>query len=185
MGSLRVAAAIDRFSEVIGSVLMWLLAAMVLIGALNAVARYLGRFTGVHLSSNAYMELQWYLFSIVFLLGAGYALRFDSHVRVDVIYSQLSPRTRAIIDLAGTLLFLIPFSVFMLLVSFPSVASSWRVREVSPDPGGLARYPIKAMVLVAFVLLILQAISEIIKQVAILRGAPVVAKPAHHWPEEV
>ena len=182
-GSLRVAAAIDRLSDAIGAVLMWLLGAMVVIGALNAVARYLGRFTGVNLSSNAYMELQWYLFSIIFLMGAGYAMRHDAHVRVDVFYGQLGPRWRAIIDLVGTVVFLIPFSVFMLLVSFPSVASSWRVREVSPDPGGLVRYPIKAMVLVAFVLLIVQAVSEIIKQVAILRGAPLEIVPSHHLPE--
>lgn len=169
----------------VGKVVLWLLGAMVMIGALNAIARYLGRFTGVNLSSNAYLELQWYLFSIVFLMGAAYGVRHDAHVRVDIFYGQFSPRTKAMIDLLGTVLFLIPFSIFMLIVSYPSVMASWRVREVSPDPGGLPRYPIKAMVLAAFALLLLQGISEVIKQIAILRGAPLRVEPAHHRPEDV
>lgn len=184
-GWLRVSRAIDRMNEWIGQALLWLLGLMILIGALNAVARYIGRFIGVNLSFTAAIELQWYLFSLVFLLGASYALRHDAHVRVDVLYGQLGPRARAWIDLLGTIVFLIPFSIFMLLVSYPSVLASWRIREVSPDPGGLARYPIKAMVLVAFVLLILQGISELLKQVAILRGAPAPVVPGHHIAEDV
>lgn len=184
-GSLRLAAGIDRLNDAVGKVVLWLLGVMVMVGALNAIARYLGRFTGTNLSSNAYLELQWYLFSIVFLMGAAYAVRHDAHVRVDVLYGQLSTRAKAIIDLCGTILFLIPFSIFMLVVSYPSVMASIRVREGSPDPGGLPRYPIKAMVLAAFVLLLLQGISEVIKQIAILRGAPLREEPAHHLPEDV
>jgi TRAP-type mannitol/chloroaromatic compound transport system permease small subunit len=163
--------AADAVSEYTGRAVRWLVAVMVLVGAFNAVARYLGRWTGVNLSSNAYIELQWYLFSLVFLLGVSYALKHDAHVRVDVLYGRLGARGRAWIDLLGTVLFLIPFSVFMLALSWPSVAASWRVREVSPDPGGLPRYPIKAVVLVAFVLLILQGVAEATRRVRVLRGA--------------
>jgi TRAP-type mannitol/chloroaromatic compound transport system permease small subunit len=167
---LRVARILDRLSEVTGTFVGWLTLAMILIGAYNAIVRYLGHFFGWSLSSNAYIELQWYLFSLVFLLGAAYTLRCGAHVRVDVLYGQLGERGRAWINLLGTLFFLLPFSVFALQVSWASVRNSWIVREVSPDPGGLPRYPIKTMILVAFVLLILQGISEAIKQVAILKG---------------
>jgi TRAP-type mannitol/chloroaromatic compound transport system permease small subunit len=168
--------AIDRVSEFAGRAVLWLVGLMVLVGAFNALARYTSRWTGVNLSSNAYIELQWYLFSLVFLLGASYALKHDAHVRVDVLYGRLGDRGRAWIDLLGTLVFLLPFSAFMLVVSWPSVAASWRVREVSPDPGGLARYPIKTVILVAFVLLILQGIAEAAKRVQVLRGARALAR---------
>jgi TRAP-type mannitol/chloroaromatic compound transport system permease small subunit len=161
---------IDALTTLAGRGSSWLVLAMTLVGAYNAVARYLGRFLGVNLSSNAYIELQWYMFSLVFLLGAAHALDKDSHVRVDVLYGRLSRRAKAWIDLAGTLLFLLPFSLFALWVSWPSVKSSWQVLETSPDPGGLARYPIKSMVLVCFFLLALQAVSELIKLVAVLRN---------------
>ncbi|HEX2191216.1 MAG TPA: TRAP transporter small permease subunit [Longimicrobiaceae bacterium] len=177
--------AIDRVSGLVGRTVLWLVAVMVAIGAYNAVARYLNRFTDANLASNAYLEAQWYLFSLVFLLGAAYALKEDSHVRVDVLYGRLGPRGKAWIDLAGTLLFLIPFCTLMLWVSWPSVAASWRVREVSPDPGGLPRYPIKAVVLLAFALLLLQGVAQALKQVALLRGAAPPAEPGRHRPEEV
>ena len=170
--SLRVASWIDGLNRRVGALVGWLTLLMVLVGAFNAVARYLDRGGSVRLSSNAWIELQWYLFSLVFLLGAPYALRCNAHVRVDVIYGRLSPRAQAWIDLVGGLVFLLPFCVFALLVSWPAVRESWAVREVSADPGGLARYPIKSAVLVAFVLLALQGVSEIIKRVALLRGVP-------------
>jgi TRAP-type mannitol/chloroaromatic compound transport system permease small subunit len=166
---LRTARGIDRLTGGIGRFVAWLVLLMVLIGAFNAVARYLGRYMGVSLSSNAYLELQWYLFSIIFLLGAAYALREDAHVRVDVIYGRVSARARSIINIAGTIVFLIPFCVFLLWVSSPVIRASWRVREGSPDPGGLPRYPLKAMIIVCFALLLLQAISELIKEVHRLR----------------
>lgn len=168
--SLRLAGALDRFSEWTGAFAGWLCLLMVLIGAYNAIVRYLGRSMGWNLSSNVYIELQWYLFSLVFLLGAAYTLRRGSHVRVDVFYGRLQPRGKAWVNLLGAVLFLIPFSIFMLWVSWPAVRESWRIREGSPDPGGLARYPIKTVILVAFVLLLIQAVSEIIKQLAIIRG---------------
>ena len=167
----RWTAAIDRLRDLAGRAVLWLVGVMVLVGAFNAVARYLGRTTGTNLSSNAYLELQWYLFSVVFLLGGAYALRHDAHVRVDLLYGRLGERGRAWIDLAGGLLFLLPFCVFMLVVSWPTVAASWAVRETSPDPGGLPRYPIKALILVGFALLLLQGVAEVAKRVAVLRGA--------------
>ncbi|GIV57910.1 MAG: C4-dicarboxylate ABC transporter substrate-binding protein [Rhodothermaceae bacterium] len=167
---LRLARGIDRFSEQTGRLVYWLTLAMVVAGAYNAVVRYLDRYTGLGLSSNFYIELQWYLFSLVFLLGSAYTLRHDAHVRVDVLYARLSPRGRAWINLLGTLLFLFPFCGLMLWVSWPSVANSWAVREMSPDPGGLPRYPIKTVIPVAFVLLMVQGVSMVIRSVAVLRG---------------
>ncbi|MGA7304968.1 MAG: TRAP transporter small permease subunit [Rhodothermales bacterium] len=176
---LRLSRAIDRMNDVIGRGVYWLTLAMVLVAAFNSIARYLGRFTGVNLSSNAYLETQWYLFSIVFLLGAAYTLRHDGHVRVDVIFARLSPKHQAWIDLTGTVLFLIPFCILMFWVSLPSVEHSWAVMEVSPDPGGLPRYPIKTLIPVTFVLLILQAFSMVIRNVAIVRGVSVEPEPPH------
>ena len=167
---LRVARAVDRLNERIGRAVGWMTLLMVLLGAYNAVARYLGRYIGVNLSSNAYIEAQTYLFSLVFLLGAAYTLRRGAHVRVDLLYGRLGARGKAWIDLVGSLVLLLPFAVFCLWISWPSVRNSWAVREVSPDPGGLARYPLKAMILVAFALLILQGIAEAVKSLAILLG---------------
>lgn len=160
---------IDALNERLGKSLSWLLLAMILIGAFNAVVRYLGRFTGWNISSNAYLELQWYLFSIVFLLGAAYALRRDAHVRVDVLFSRMPVRVRHHINLWGALVFLIPFTIFSLIVCWPSVHNSWRLLEQSSDPGGLPRYPIKTVIPIAFVLLLLQAISEAYKSAQALR----------------
>jgi TRAP-type mannitol/chloroaromatic compound transport system permease small subunit len=167
----RVAGAIDALSGGIGRAASWLVLVMVLVGAFNAVARYMGRFLGVHLSSNAYIEFQWYLFSLVFLLGAAWVLREDAHVRVDVLYARVTERTRAIIDILGTLLLLVPFSAFVLWVSTPVIRSSWQIREVSPDPGGLPRYPLKAMILLCFVLLLVQAVAQLIRAVHRYRSA--------------
>ncbi len=167
---LLLSRAIDRLNVAIGRLVGWLTLAMVLIGAYNAVVRYLGSSLGRNLSSNAYLELQWYLFSLVFLFGASYTLRQGAHVRVDLLYGRLSERGRAWIDLVGTLVLMLPFTIFTMWASWPSVRNSWAVREVSPDPGGLARYPIKSVILLAFALLALQGISEVIRQVAVLRG---------------
>ena len=162
--------AMDRLTGLLGKVISWLALVMVLIGAYNAIVRYLGRFMSTNLSSNLYLELQWYLFSVLFLLGAGYALREDAHVRVDVLYGRLHRRTQAWINVVGSLLLLLPFCVFVLYVSWPSVRNAWTIKEMSPDPGGLPRYPLKAMILVAFVLLIAQGLAELLKEIQILRG---------------
>ena len=157
---LRLVETIDRGSEFIGRTVPWLLLALVLIGAFNALARYGGKFIGADLSSNLYLELQWTLFSAVFLLGGSYTLRRRGHVRVDVLYDRLSPRRRAWIDRIGTWLLLIPFCVFMLVISFDPVLHSIELREQSPDPGGLPRYLIKPLIPIGFALLMLQAIAE-------------------------
>lgn len=170
-GLLRAARAVDRLNRSLGKAVGWLLLVMVLVGAYNAVARYLERDLGLSLASNAYVELQWYLFSLVFLLGAPYTLRAGAHVRVDVLYGGHSTRGKAWIDLVGGILFLIPFCIFAIWISLDFVANSWAVREQSPDPGGLARWPLKAVVPVAFGLLALQGFSELVKRAAILRGA--------------
>ncbi len=168
---LRVASSIDRFSERTGRIVYWLTFGAVIIGSFNAVARYLDRYTGLGLSSNFYIELQWYLFGIVFLLGAAYTLKHDAHVRVDVFYGRLSKKGQAWVTLMGTILFLFPFCILMLVVSWPAVRNSWAVMEISPDPGGLPRYPIKTVIPLAFVLLIVQGISMLIRQIAIIRDA--------------
>lgn len=179
--ALRVSAVIDRVTGAIGHAVTWLVLTMVLIGAFNAVARYLGRFIGINLSSNAYLELQWYLFSMLFLLGAAWVLREDAHVRVDVLFSRLSTRAQSLINIFGTLLLLIPFCAFVLWVSIPVVRNSWVIREGSPDPGGLPRYPLKALIIVCFALLLLQAVSELIKEVHRFRSG---ASPEDHQPTE-
>lgn len=160
---------VDKATSGLGRFISWMALLMVLIGAYNAIARYLGRFIGVNLSSNLYLELQWYLFSLIFLLGAGYALKENAHVRVDVIYGRLEARARAWINVIGSVLMLIPFSIFVLWVSWPSIRNSWAVREASPDPGGLPRYPLKAVIIVAFVLLLAQGVAELVKDLAIVR----------------
>lgn len=166
----RLARGIDRLTGWTGQAVAWLTLVMVLVGAFNAIARYSGRFLGVSLSSNAWIELQWYLFSMVFLLGAAWVLREDAHVRVDVIFARLSERAQAWINILSMVLLVIPFSAFSLWISWPTVRNAWRVREGSPDPGGLPRWPLKPLLLVCFALLLLQAVAELIHQLERLRS---------------
>lgn len=173
----RLAAGIDGLNDAIGSVIRWLALLMVLIGAIGAVLRYFSRGWGLALNLTPAIEAQWYLFSLIFLMGAAYGLNKDAHVRVDVLYERLSERAKGWIDLVGTIVFLIPFSAMMLWVSFPTVRASFQVREMSPDPGGLPRWPIKALIIVSFVLLLLQAVSQIVRHVDRIRGEPKAAAP--------
>jgi len=166
---MRLAKWIDRLTAAAGRFVSWLAVLMVFIGALNAIARYLGRFVGRNFSSNAYLEAQWYLFSLMFLVGAAYALQRDAHVRVDVLYARQSDKVRSWINILGTVFMLVPFSVFVLWSSWPAVRNSWQIRELSPDPGGLPRYPLKAVILLCFGLLLLQAVAELIKEIHNLR----------------
>ena len=167
---LRVARGIDRFNEWTGRGLYWLTFVMVGVGAFNAIARYVDPYTGFGLSSNMWIELQWYLFSILFLLGAAYTLKVDDHVRVDVLYTNLSRRGKAWINVLGTLLFLIPFCAVVLWMSIPFVSNSWAILEGSPDPGGLPRYPIKTIIPLALILVMGQGLSLIIREIAVIRG---------------
>jgi len=200
---LRLASAVDRFNERLGRIIYWLTLVMVGVGSYNAIMRYLSGFVQIdpetagtfdkilifigeialRLNSNTFIELQWYLFSLVFLLGAAYTLKHNAHVRVDVLYTRLSARGRAWINLLGTVLFLLPFCVLMLWASWPVVEDSWARLEGSPDPGGLPRYPLLTAIPLTFVLLIAQGGALLIRQIATLRGqAPggAVAEEAGH-----
>jgi TRAP-type mannitol/chloroaromatic compound transport system permease small subunit len=167
---LRLSTLIDAVIATIGRLLTWVVTLMILIGFTNVVLRYIGRYIGRQLTSNMLIETQWYMFSILFFLGFGYILQHNLNVRVDFLYTNWSPRRKALIDFWGTLLFLIPFCLLGIYVTLNPVLFSWRLGEGSPDPGGLPRYPIKAMIIVAFVLLLLQSISQAIKYAAILAG---------------
>ena len=167
---LRLSRAIDRVNNGIGRWTSWLCLLMVLVTAYNTAVRYIGGYLGFRLSSNLYLELQWYLFSLLFLLASASALCKGEHVRVDILYSRVSARTRAWIDLLGTIILMIPFSAVTLWLSWPSIRNSWAVREISSDPGGLPRYPIRTFILICFLLLIAQGVSEIIKKTRVLRG---------------
>lgn len=174
---LRLARGIGRLNDRVYAAIRWLTLAMIVVGAFTALARYLTRYTGVGLGSNALFDLQWYMFSLIFLLGAAYGLHREVHVRVDVAYARFAPRTRIWVDLVGTICFVIPFSIMMLVTSWPAVRNSWSVREGSPDPGGLARYPIKTVLLVCFTLLLLQAVAQVITKVAELADPKAPSEP--------
>ena len=167
----RVAASIDRLNEKVGIVIRWLVLLMVFIGAASAVLRYFSRGLELTLNLTPATEAQWYLFSVIFLLGGAYALHKDVHVRVDVMYERLGMKTRRWIDALGTIFFLVPLSIMMLWVTFPAVLTSWQIQETSPDPGGLPRYPIKALILVSFGLLLLQAFSQFIRHISAIRSS--------------
>ena len=164
---LQISRIIDAINEWIGRLIYWLVLFMVLVGVWNVVGRYLGRWLGQNLTSNALIEIQWYLFDLVFFLGAAYALKHNEHVRVDLFYKGWNRKRKALANLIGTLLFLIPFSMMVIYYSWGTILNSWKIWEISPDPGGLPRYPIKSMIIVGFVLLIFQGISEAIKNWAI------------------
>lgn len=157
--------AIDAVSEVIGRWTSWLVLLAVLICAGNALIRY-----SLHISSNAWLELQWYLFAAIFLLGAGYTLKRDEHVRIDVVTGRFPERVRVWIDIGGLCLFLLPISVVILWFATPYAWDAFISGEKSSNAGGLVRWPAKFLIVAGFVLLILQALSELIKRIAYLRG---------------
>lgn len=169
-GLLRVSKLIDNLSERVGSVSVYLVIITVAIGFYNVVVRYVGQFIGVQLSSNLFIELQWYLYSLVFFFGFAYILKNGINVRVDFIYANWSKKRKALLDFWGHLLFLVPYCVIAIWVTINPVMTSWRQWEQSPDPDGLPRAPLKTMIIVAFALLLLQAISELIKLYAVMRG---------------
>ena len=161
----RISALIDAMNERIGRAVYWLVLAMVLISAGNAIIRKV-----FSMSSNAWLELQWYFNSAVFLLVAAYALQRNDHVRIDVLNSKLSPKAQAWIDILGGLFFLLPTVVIIGWLSWPSLVNSYAIQEYSSDPGGLIRWPVRLLIPIAFGLLGLQAISEVIKRFAFLKG---------------
>lgn len=162
---LKLSRAIDALTTRVGKATIWLVLIMTLISAVNAVVRYT-----VNYSSNGLLEIQWYLFSAVFLLCAGYTLLRNEHVRIDVVSSHLSPRTHAWIDIIGTLFFLAPMAFAVLYLSWPIFVNSFVTKEYSSNAGGLIVWPVRALVPAGFALLILQAGSELIKRIAFLKG---------------
>jgi TRAP-type mannitol/chloroaromatic compound transport system permease small subunit len=164
-GLLALSRLIDRATNKIGHTLYWLVLATVLISAANATIRKLFNY-----SSNAYLEVQWYLFSVIFLFLAGYTLLNNEHVRIDIVTGRMSPRVRAGIDIFGTLFFLFPMAFLIMWLSWPVFVDAFERGEVSTNAGGLIIWPARLMVPIGFFLLIVQALSELIKRVAFLRG---------------
>ena len=162
---LGVSRFIDRLNELIGRLVYWLILVSVLVSSGNAVVRY-----AISRSSNGWLEIQWYLFSAVFLLGAGYTLLRNEHVRIDIFYGRLNPRARAWIDILGGVFFLLPMALIIMALAWPLFLESWTRNEYSTDAGGLIRWPVKLLIPTGFLLLVLQGLSEIIKRVAFLIG---------------
>lgn len=162
---LALSRAIDALTERVGRVVYWLVLAVVLISAANATVR-----KAFDYSSNAYLEIQWYLFSVIFLFGAGYTLMRNEHVRIDIIQGRLSARAQNWIDVVGIVLFLLPMSWVIMWLSWPLFTDSYVRQEVSTNAGGLIVWPARLMMPVGFALLIIQAVSELIKRVAFLAG---------------
>lgn len=168
---------VDKLTEGLGAISMYLVLPTVFIGFANVVLRYVGQFIGQRLTSNAIIEIQWYLYSLIFLFGFAYILKHNINVRVDFWYGQQSLKRKAIIDFVGHLIALVPFCILGLVVTYNPVLLSWGRRfdgtwgtwEMSPDPSGLPRAPIKTMILVGFITLLLQAIVELIRLYGTLR----------------
>ncbi len=156
---------VDRLNQRIGNSILWLILVTVLISAGNALVRKV-----FQISSNALLEVQWYLFSAVFLLGAGYALLKNAHVRIDFFASRLSRRTVHWIEIVGILVFLLPLCFMLIDLSWPLVWNAWVSGEMSQNAGGLIRWPVYLLLPSGLALLLLQGISELIKRIAYLRG---------------
>jgi TRAP-type mannitol/chloroaromatic compound transport system permease small subunit len=176
---LSVSRLIDALNERVGRTVYWLILAAVLVSAGNAVVRY-----AFNRSSNAWLEIQWYLFSAVFLFCAGYTLLHNQHVRIDVIVGHLSKRAQAWIDILGTLLFLLPMAVTIMWLSWPVFLDAYRSHEISTNAGGLIVWPARLMVPIGFFLLVAQGISELIKRVAFLLGRIPDPTEKHEGPSE-
>ena len=163
---LRFSSTVDTLNEWIGKAAAWLGLVAVVICTATATARY-----ALNIGSNAWLEIQWYLNAAVWLLVASWALRRNDHVRIDAIAGKLPPRFLAWIDILGGIFALLPATLIIAWYSWPSLANSFRINEYSSDPGGLIRWPVRILIPVAFTLLALQGVSELIKRIAYLRGA--------------
>jgi len=156
---------IDRLNEAIGKGVYWLILLSVLVSSVNATIRYT-----LSTSSNAWLELQWYLFAAVFMLAAGYTLLRNEHIRIDIVAARFSRRTQTWIDIIGGLFFLLPMALMIMWLSWPVFMDSFMRMEMSTDAGGLIRWPAKLLIPVGFFLLALQGVSELIKRIAFLTG---------------
>ncbi|HSW81846.1 MAG TPA: TRAP transporter small permease subunit [Usitatibacter sp.] len=162
---LRISALIDALNERVGKAVYWLVLVAVLVSAGNAIIRKL-----FNMSSNAFLEAQWYLFSAVFLLCAGFTLLRNEHVRIDVIVGRLSPKAQAWIDVFGTVFFLLPMAIAFIYLSWPVFVRTYTHGEISTNAGGLMIWPARLLVPIGFTLLTAQGISELIKRIAFLAG---------------
>nr|WP_305118901.1 TRAP transporter small permease subunit [Vogesella sp. AC12] len=156
---------IDAINARIGQAASWLVLVVVLISAGNAVVRKL-----FNISSNGLLEIQWYLFSAIFLLAAAYTLQKNEHIRIDLLVGKLSERGQAVVDIVGTLLFLMPVCYLLISFGWPMFIDAWNSGEMSSDAGGLVRWPVFLLIPVGFALLMAQGLSELIKRVAFLQG---------------
>jgi TRAP-type mannitol/chloroaromatic compound transport system permease small subunit len=163
---LQASRVIDAINDRFGAVATWLVLIACLISAGNAISRHF-----LNASSNAWLEVQWYMFAAMVLLGGPYTLKVNEHVRVDVLYSSVSERTRLWIDILGGLLFLLPICLILIYFTWPFFVDSWRIHERSGNSGGLLRWPVKLMLPLGFSLMALQGISEIIKRCAALNDS--------------
>lgn len=164
-GLLKLSGLVDTINERIGQAMTWLILLVVLISAGNAVFRF-----AFNLSSNAMLEIQWYLFSAIFLFAAAYVLKKNEHIRIDVIAGRYSERGQNWIDVFGIIVFLLPMTGMIAWLSWPVFMNAWNSGEISSNPGGLIRWPVRLMVPIGFALLTLQALSELIKRLAFLTG---------------
>lgn len=162
---LSLSRLIDGMSNLIGRAMMWFLLATTLISASNAIIRKV-----FNISSNAFLEIQWYLFAAVFMLGSGYAFMKNAHVRIDFISSKFSARGRNIVDVIGIIVFVFPLCYLMVKLSWPVFENAWVSGEMSSNAGGLVRWPVYGVIPLGFVILAMQAVSELIKRVAFLTG---------------
>ena len=177
-GLLKFAHGVDRLSEFLGKISIYLILVLLAVGFYNVLARYIGRFIGQNLSSNRLLEVQWYIYSVLFFLIFAYNIKHDVNVRVDILYAKWGVKRKAWVDLLGTLFFIVPLAIIGIWVTITPVLQSWGQLpngtfgpwELSPDPDGLPRAPIKSFIIVAFVLLLLQAIAQIIKYAAVITG---------------
>lgn len=186
-GLLVLSRLIDAISVAIGKSVIWLVLVAVLVSAYNAIVRYLGdavTWLPIPRASNSLLELQWYLYGAVFLLAAAYTLQRNEHIRIDIISSRLSKRTRDWIDLVCHIVFLLPFTVLISWLAWPWLVRSYLSGEVSTNAGGLIIWPAKAFVFAGFVLLTAQAVSEIIKRIAVIGGAIDDPSRQHDLPPE-
>jgi len=164
-GLLALSRGIDRMNELVGRAVAWLIFVAILVSAGNAVFRKL-----FNMSSNAWLELQWYLFGAAFMLAAAYTLKQNEHIRIDIVYGIWSRRTQHWIDLFGHVFFLMPFVLVMVWMLVPYAWAAWQSGQISTNSGGLIIWPSRAILALGFILLAFQGLSEIIKKIAVMRG---------------